>query len=50
MIEMLPGKEKNYITKDLIVTLYVSNRKSISLQPWPRFITPKPNLITAILQ
>ena len=38
------------ITNDLFVTLYVSNRKNISLQQWPQFITPKPNLITAILQ
>ena len=27
------------ITEDLIVTLYVSNRKNICLQQWPGFIT-----------
>ena len=38
------------MTKYLIVTHYVSNRKSISLQQWLRFITPKPTFSTVILK
>ena len=38
------------MTKYLIVTHYISNRKSISLQQLPRFITPKPTFGAAILQ